>query len=297
MHTSIHTAIHGRFLPAALGAIALFATIAIPTTAKAILIDFESASGYSTGSIINQTQTGTTHAWRGQTAGTPNANILQVTSDGSGGQLLKANNIADASGGPFFIFDTTAADLGETAGNTFSTDSSLVLFAFRFRFDDTLSATSSTAFRFGIGSTGGVILQLEALTTGQINCSNGAGNFRIQTSGNTNFVATTGAWITVSGRIDYKTKTLTLAVNDVNQNGGESITFKSGYSDSLPNISIRDHASGTTGFVGYSIDNISLALTTAAIPEPATTAATAAIVTLAIPVVVIAGRLIRRRRR
>lgn len=245
----------------------LGAGILASPAARAVVINFESSSGYATGNLIGQTQTGTGHAWRG--ASGDNASVLRVTSDGNGGQYLKSYNVVTAVGGPNFIFDTTSADLGGTVSAPFNNQSSRVAFDFSFRYDDTLAASSSAGVRFYVGSTSAPAMTLEFLTNGQINYNNGTTNYKVQTAGATTFTATTGTWINVSGLVDYSTQRYSIFFNGVEQIGGSSI----GGGLSFRNVNatgqsavllLRDLASGTSNFVGYSLDNITLAM----VPEP-----------------------------
>lgn len=244
--------------------VAIFSLLSA-SSAKAILIDFETSSGYSLGSLIGQTPTGSNHAWRG-TSGV-NANILQVTADANG-QYLKASNISGASGGPSFIFDSTSSDVGGTAEKPFDATSSVLSFSFDFRYDDTLASSANSAVRFRIGNTTTPAIALEFLTTGQIYYNDGSSyNYKVKTASNTNFTATKDAWISISGTINYLTGTYTLYINGVEQTGNsstQSLAFATTDSQNAT-ILIRDLASGTANFVGYSIDNINLAM----IPEPA----------------------------
>ena len=241
----------------------------LPASAPAIIIDFETASGYSTtggttyanGNLVGQPSgTGVTK-WTGTT--TAGSDDIRVVADG-GGQVAQTTNNAST---PYYRFLPSDADLG----GTFNSASSLLAYSFNVRYDTALAANGALV-RPRFGDANNPITNFELDAPGTFIYNDGAANFASKTvsAGGTNFIATKDVWFVISGVIDYGTDTYTLFVNGVQQTGsGGAGDYNLNFLASgvqTAEFNMRDLGGGGATYVQLSFDNISLQL----VPENGT---------------------------
>lgn len=234
------------------------------TSASAIEFDFESSSGYSvkggrfgTGSLVGQQQSDALRAWRGPSdAG---VDVLRVVAE-PGGHVLRSFFVNEQQL-PFYVYDTTPEDLG---GN-FDPLRSRVTFAFRMRYDEKPKWPVTSLLRVSVGDTSAPVMRLEFLNDGRVYFNNGAkSNVLVSGKDGQPLKAAKGAWLEIGGAINYATRTYTISVNGVSQQDGK--TSNLGFMNAAEGtkfsatLALRDMASGTEGFVPYSLDDFKLRL-------------------------------------
>jgi hypothetical protein len=120
-----------------------------------------------------------------------------------------------------YSFSPSTADLG----GTFVSNASVIDYSYSTRFNGLPNNNGQDVQRLSIGGTVAVYITLE--TTGQVNAYAYRTPIPLKTSmGGTNaFVATPGIYFTVSGQVNYATKTYTVFLNGIAQTvGGPSAT-------------------------------------------------------------------------
>ncbi len=228
----------------------------LASSAQAILIDFDAADGYDPGSISGEPSSGT--QWQG------NGDWLAIVNE-SGNQLAQSP-AADPANFSNNRFAPTAADLGGT-----NAAAGLYNFSFDLRSDSTPTEgtfnTASIVRVAGIDG-GATAVRLNIFSNGRIQYLNGGTSENVLDSGGGNFNldTTPGAFVTISGTIDFSTSQYSLVVNGVTQ--GSTIGFnQTGHTD-FGTFQIQAGNTDAANYRQTSYDNINLA----AVPEPGTTA-------------------------
>lgn len=286
-------------------------------TAHAIMIDFESASGYSTtggttGSYTAYTagnlggQGGTTK-WSGPTNNTSSnyTDLAHVVTDpaNASNQVLQTQVMpgGNTMGVTLFRYYPSTGAGGDLV-NAFNASSSILNYSFQVRLDTAAATTAAMRYYFGSGMGSGLqLLQLELVANG---VANNNSLFKYSDGTNTNLASaittTVGSWLNVSGQINYATNTYTLFLNGTQQLGSNSQTDL-GFYYKAPATSFADGVTGTSigtkdavfGFrdlnpnVSTSLDNLSLSV----VPEPQTWAMIACGLLLLVGRVVRTGRM------
>lgn len=262
--------------PLASCAIAVSLLLGISTSAQAILIDFETVSGYQTGDLYNQPGQGGSSKWK-----TPsyyiNTSAISVTSGvGVGGsQAIQANANASITSAYYFL-GVTNADLGEE----FNKDSSKISFSFQLKWDGLSSFQN--AGRFFIGSKNeadlaGDVVRIIWGTDGSMGyvigtSSGGTESLSVKDAAGNAFRATANTFYTIQGTIDYSTKTYKLSINSVTQFDSTSSANLRFYAPNgtnvNANIELMTLNNNTTGFRTWVIDDLNYT----AVPEPSSVA-------------------------
>ncbi len=228
---------------------------------QAILIDFE--TGYSAGDLNGQPSSGT--QWS-RTLGAVN-DVNVATGIGTGG----SNGITgeDNGSGSNFVFYGFAPSASDLEG-TFDSASSIVSYSFDWRATETLDGSTSTnifAFIVGSDSTSGSnpALNLNIRGQGRLVANDGGSNRAADG------LFTVNTYSTISGDIDYATKTFTVFVDGTQQytsfNGG-NLSFANAASDNAE-IRLGNLSGGSlsANYRTWNADNISIA-----VPEPTSAA-------------------------
>lgn len=232
--------------------------LAFSINSQALLIDFESGSGYSTGDLAGQPSSGT--EWAMVNGGT---NIISVASGiGVGGSNgIVGSGTGGGSNFVFYGFNTTNADLGFT----FDPSSSVLDYSFQWRPTQTLDGPTGTEiFRFAIGSdedtAGNAAMNLTIRASGRLVALDGSTNRAVDN------LFTLNEYATISGQVDYGSNTFTVFVNDTQQyttiNGG-NLGFVNTDSDNAF-IRIGNLQGANADYRTWNADNISI------VPEPHT---------------------------
>lgn len=238
------------------------------TEARAILIDFESASGYVPGNLYSQPGVPGATAW-GATSSGITYGPLSVTSGagvgGSQGLVAVANANVVSS---VYQFNPTSTDLG----GVFSNNSSQIAFSFQLSWD--AFGTADFYGRFFVGNTlsaqGGDVLKMSWSADGRLiyTLSDNSVRYATAADGSAFRAAGTGTFYTISGLLDYSTKTYSLAVNGVQQTNGSGSTtiafVNAAGSNVNPNFEVSTLFNNNANFKPWTVDNISYAL----VPEP-----------------------------
>lgn len=260
------------FAPKALLRSTLGATLAMSLAAlagaQAIVIDFETSSGYTPGNLYNQPGTsGATH-WNATSSGITYG-PLSVTAgagvDGSQGLVAVANANVVSS---VYQFNPSNTDLG----GTFSNANSQIAFNFQLSWD--AFGTADFYGRFFVGnilsSQGGDVLKLSWAADGRIiyTLSDNTVRFATAADGSVFRATSTDTFYTISGILDYSTKTYSLAINGVSQTNGSgstNIAFVNASGSYVnPNFEVSTLFNNNANFKSWTIDNINYAL----VPEP-----------------------------
>lgn len=248
------------------------ALLCITSLARAIVIDFESASGYQLGNLYNQPGTVGATKWGANPNGM-NYPLLQVVANegvgGSQGLMAQANASVAAS---VYQFNPSNADLGGVFSNT----SSQIAFSFNLNWES-LGATGTYTGRFFVGNTlssqAGDVLRLSWSSDGRMiyTLSGGTSKF-VTTASGSNFYATANTFYTISGVLNYATGTYQLYVNGVQQVDASlsaNISFVNPAGANVnSNFELQTQLNNDANFRPWTIDNINYAL----VPEPASIA-------------------------
>jgi len=239
------------------------------SSAQAILINFESPNYTTTGgtspaSVGNlQGQGGTTKWDQGGTTGTERV----VANTGVGGsQGLTGQSLAQEGAYRFIASNT---DLG----GTFSGASSIIAYSYQMNLTSSVAGTL-VINQFSSADNSGQSLRISLESSGHIRLRNGSTDVYAKTTsgGATNF-AVGASFVTISGLINYGTKTYTVTVDGVSQlvaGVGSNANFGFvGSGATTGNIFYYQAQNGTSGQWRQStIDNLNLNI----VPEPATMA-------------------------
>ncbi|AHF94732.1 hypothetical protein OPIT5_24285 [Opitutaceae bacterium TAV5] len=276
----MHIKSYTRNLFAAPAVVALAALLAI-SAARAIVIDFEAGSGYSTtggasddGRLVGQPSGSGQTTWTSAAAG----NALIIVENGANGQVLQTTQ--SGSGGSSYVFASSSADLG----GDFNSTKSILSFGFTYRLDDTPRANLAL-LRFGIGTASGPVIQVEIMSNGRVNYGSGTTyTIAAKDSLGATFLALEGAWVTISGEVNFSTNTYTLTVNGVqqlNSVGGSAFDFRANATDASrgAGILLTAREQANENWIPVSLDSISLSLI--AIPEPSSAGMALTLVVLA----------------
>ncbi len=232
--------------------------------ASAITIDFETASGYTTGVLSGKPSTGT--QWALTNGGTNVVNVAAGVGVG-GSQGIAGTGTGSGSNFVYYGFNTTNADLGAT----FDANSSIVDYSFAWRPTQAFGTSNSQSiFSFSIGSdtaTGSnAALRLDIRSSGRLIALDGTTNQAVDG------LFTLNTYATISGQINYATNTYTLFVNGVQQFtsiSGGNLAFNNAASNNAF-IRIGNLGGATADYRTWNADNIIVA-----IPEPSAFAALA----------------------
>ncbi len=241
--------------------------------AKAITIDFDPDQGYSakggeagTGDLRGQPAKGT--QWTGGVSG-KEASIVISTGDGAGGtdQSAQTQPGTAAVNRGEYTFLPSAADLG----GTFDPASSVMYYSFQLKMPTVASAYGTNILRIRIGgpddarsavnfglSDNGAFIFNNRDATGK-----GTIYFAETTTGGTDkYYPNPETYFTVSGALNYATKTFTVSVDGIPQadHGNANFPFRSNDS-STPAFTLINFAAGNPKWVPTFIDNIVLSLT------------------------------------
>lgn len=245
-------------------------------SSQAILIDFETDSGYAAGNLYDQPGTPGASKWK-TPAAQASSGVLSVVSNVGveGSQAVVAGSHATLTSSTYFL-NITDQDLGDL----FDASSSKISFSFALKWD-ALSAYANQG-RFYVGGTSadnfaGDVLRVAWMTDGSMIYSVGqsGGNVAFQVaqnaSGNT-FRATADTFYTIEGVIDYSTKTYTLMINSVEQknaSAGVDLSFvNEGGAQVNANLVLMSLNNNTANYRPWTIDNMQME----AIPEPGSVA-------------------------
>lgn len=250
-----------RFPSAAASAFAA-AALALLSPARAIEIDFNADSGYSTkggrfdnGTLAGQRQDDSRTVWRGPSK--VGADVLRVVSDKAGGQVLKAHLVMEPVQAAY-VFDTAMEDLR----GDFDPSGTRLEYSFRMRYDDTPDPQTRALVRLQIGDTPAPVVTFEFLSDGRLHFNNGAKSNNLATAKDgATLKARRGEWVLVSGTINYATETHALTVNGVPQQEGKvtNLGFRNpGKTQRPPAIVLRDMSAEGDAFLGYSFDDLVL---------------------------------------
>lgn len=241
------------------------------SSARAVVIGFETAEGYST--------SGGTTFLNGNLGGqgiSPNTWSAPTV---TGADKLRVVPNAFTAGNPSSqvveLFDTgrTQNDLyrifNPSLGATFNANSSILSFGFQFLYDS-VATSAASSLRFGIGELGGgqQILRLELVSNGKLNFNDGTSYISVKNGSGTDLISPPDQWITISGVANYATNTYSLFVNGVQQVGSAgSEDFNMDFFSTANKTAVLNFwAMGSTGttFAPIYLDNVSLQ----AVPEP-----------------------------
>jgi hypothetical protein len=240
--------------------------------ASAVLIGFETTSGYQVGNLYNQPGTAGATKW-GAIPNAINNNLLSVTSGAGvgGSQAIVAQANATVAAG-VYQYVPTSTDLG----GVFSNASSQIAFSFQLKWDS-LGPSGTYTGRFFVGNTlstqAGDVLRLSWGANGQLIYTLSDTTVRFATNaGGMNFAAAAGSFYTVSGVLDYATKSYTLSVNGVQQTdnlGSSNISFVNAAGANVnSNFEIQTQLNNSANFRPWTLDNLNYAL----VPEPSAVA-------------------------
>lgn len=253
-------------------AIACLVSLSVLPVANALVIDFESASGYTT--------TGGTGAVPGMLVGQGSSTkwTANLTEDGSikvkatGGVGGSQSIQTQASGSVNFAqyrFVPTSAELG----GAFNASSTVINYSFSLKLDGDANANSTLSILRLRTGTGGNDMRLELTANGRLGIGDGSVNVIAKTEGGGTFVAPSNTFFTVAGTIDYTTKTYTISVNGVTQLTGSAspnFSFSPTSNPSSADLFFFNMNPNGVDWMPVTIDNINY--TAAAIPEPSTAA-------------------------
>jgi len=247
--------------------------------AHAIIITFD-ASNYTTtggtggnGNLAGQPGTGT--AWGGPNNTGTTAEYIVTSGNGVGGTQAITSQVGIA--GTNFTSYSFAPSTSDLAG-TFNASSTILDYSFALRLNATTNSSNTAVTRFRTGSD--LALRFEMLSTGRINMLNGNGTgaggsaitLKTTTGGATDFTAAANTYFTVSGQVNYSTKTYTVLVNGIAQTIGNATASQNfGFFNntaSSATLSVINLNSDNANWISTSYDNISYAV----IPEPSSAA-------------------------
>jgi hypothetical protein len=261
----------------------LITSLALTLTAAVqaqLFIGFESAEGYNTGALAGQPSSGT--EWS-SLIGSDSINVAD--SIGLGG-TRGITGTTSASNFAFYGFSTTNSDLGIT----FDENSTVLQYSFQWRPTQDLDAgTSRDIFTFAIGGTAGNTTGTDSASTFRVRSDNRVSS----TSGTTALLTgtgifTTNQWATISGTVDYGSKTFTIFVDDTQlfttTNGGNLSFRDANASSAYIHMGNLNGASNAADYRTWNADNISI------VPEPSAYALLGGVMALA------AVLIVRRRR-
>lgn len=239
---------------------AVMMAAALPFTAQALTIGFETGEGYSVGNLAGQPSSGTQWAMVNG-----NTNIISVAdSIGVGGSRgIVGSGTGGGSNFVFYGFNTTNADLGFT----FDSASSVLDYSFDWRPTQALDgAVGTEIFRFAIGSdevaAGNAALNLTIRASGRLIALDAGTNRAVDG------LFTLNEYATISGQVNYAANTFTVFVNDTQQftsNNSGNLGFVNTASDNAF-IRIGNLQGANADYRTWNADNISI------IPEPSTLA-------------------------
>ena len=250
-------------------AVLLIASATLP--ANAAMIGFESGEGYTASSILGGQPTSGTQ-WA-RTNGSDITGIQVTAGAGSGGTAGITPRQGDASNFTYYRFAALDADLG----GTFDAASSLVEYSFDWRATQALDGPSGTnIFSFVVGSNDNAgansALTLNIRANGRLAVNDGTTTRVVDGLLTTSTPVSDTPFRTISGKIDYATKTFTVFVNAVQQftsfNGG-NLSFNNS-SAANPWVQIANLSADTipanANYRTWAADNVKIAI----VPEPAT---------------------------
>lgn len=191
--------------------------MAAPLSAQAVIIDFETASGYTVGNLYGQPGIAGSATWGASSQGVNDQLLKVVDGAGVGGSHGLVYQTHATTTSSVYQFNPTATDLGEA----FSATSSQIAFSFDLKWDE-VGSTSIYTGRFFVGNTlstqDGDVFKLTWSATGAVGytLNNNTLRFATNAAGN-QFIAQADTFYTISGVLDYGTKTYTLSVNGVQQ--------------------------------------------------------------------------------
>lgn len=258
--------------PSTLLALLVLALTGCLSEASAVLIDFETDSGYQVGNLYNQPGTAGATKW-GATSNGSNYSLINVTAGAgvAGSQAVVAQAHATATSS-VYQYVPTATDLG----GVFSNASSQIAFSFQLKWDS-LGPSGLYTGRFFVGNTlssqGGDVLRLSWGANGQLiyTLSDSSVRFAMN-AGGTSFAAAAGVFYTISGVLDYATKSYTLSVNGVQQTDSAGLSNISFANAAGPNVNqnfeLQTQLNNNAGFRPWTVDDINYAL----VPEPSVAA-------------------------
>jgi len=247
--------------------------------AHAIVFTFEPSSYTTTGgtggngNLAGQPTTGT--AWGGSNNSGTTAEDNITSGNGVGGSQAITSQVG-ITGTNFtsYSFAPTTSDLA----GTFNASSSILDYSFALRLNAAPNVSSTAVTRFRTGSD--LALRFEMLSTGRINMLNGNGaggagsaiTLKTTTGGVTDFIAAANTYFTISGQVNYSTKTYTVLVNSIAQTIGNAAASQNfGFFNntaSSATLTVFNLNSDNANWISTSYDNISYSV----IPEPSSAA-------------------------
>lgn len=254
---------------------ALFiAAVGIPA-AHAILIDFEGDSGYAVGNLYNQPGGSGVSKWKTPVGNSTTAALSVVDGVGvNGGQAVRAISHSAVSSSNY-----TLAITDDALGDIFDANSSKISFSFQLMWEGT--GTYLNQGRFYMGGTSensfsGDVVRVYWATDGSmgfiVGKDGGVDSRIVKNAAGGDFRAQANTFYTVSGIIDYASKTYTLTINNVIQkdsNGNATLSFVTPAGSQInPNIQLISLNNKDVNYKPWVIDNIEMQ----AIPEPASAA-------------------------
>ncbi len=235
---------------------------------QAVLIDFD--SGYSAGELWGQPGSGT--VW--EELSSPNRSGLVVTADAGdlGAGDMAAVSVQDSNpfiSNGFYRFATTDANLG----GVFNKDASKVNFSFKRKVMTDIGNNGTPVSMMFIGNDyftkASVVFGW--FSDGRMKYFNGPGSniysnasYVLDGSGNDFDPSVSDGFIAISGQINFASKTYSLVVNGVAQNGGNPIAFNDPSAEKTW-LLISNENGEDSNYRQYALDDITLA-----IPEPTT---------------------------
>lgn len=249
--------------------------IAAAPTAHAILIDFETGSGYAVGNLYNQPGGSGVSKWKTPAYNSTTAALSVVDGVGiNGGQAVRANPHDTVTSSNYTLVITDDA-----LGDIFDANSSKISFSFQLMWEGT--GTYLNQGRFFVGGTSensfsGDVLRVYWATDGSmgfvVGKDGGTDNRVVKNAAGGDFRAQANTFYTITGTIDYASKSYTLSINNVVQkdvNGNATLSFVTPAGSQInPNIQLMSLNNNNVNYKPWIIDNIEMQ----AIPEPASAA-------------------------
>jgi hypothetical protein len=181
----------------------------------AIVTDF--ASGYTTNAILDGLPTSGTHWTR--VANNGNANSAYKVIPGNGvdrAQTVTTQGTDGTVTSASYNFNPSSTDLG----GTFNSSSSIIDYSFSMRLEADPNTSPGDVQRVLLGNS--IAAEICLLGNGTVHAYSARTPITLKTTmgGSTNFVALGGVYFTVSGQLNYATKTFTVFLNGVAQTIG-----------------------------------------------------------------------------
>lgn len=255
-------------------AIACLVSLSVLPVANALVLDFETASGYTAtggtggvqGMLVGQ---GATTKWSSNKTDTDDGSIKVKAAGGVSGSQSIQTQASNSVNFVQYRFVPTGAELG----GVFNASSTVINYSFSLKLDGEANANSTLSILRLQTGTGGNDMKLELTANGRLGITNGSTNVTAKTESGDTFVAPANTFFTVAGTIDYATKTYTISVNGVTQLTGSAspnFSFSTSSNPTSADLFLLNMNPNSVDWMPVTIDNINY--TAAAIPEPSTTA-------------------------